>query len=421
MPNEIVVAGLTGAGVDTWALWIKIMAVGATATLSTLMLVFTVALYRHRDHEASVALHFSVANLCATAYVAGDIGVRVCLLDNDLRHVMIPYRLSLSAVVMSLASLFALHRVLASRVVSTRRLAAIYGTGAVISGLFWVDHPALIIASERYRITNVGVFADYGALAAPFYVACLAALVMVSVGMLRQAFRARGRLLWRMTMFGFAVFFLAGLHDMFRELGLELLPFSGLTMGCAVFQIGAFATMVLHYSHTLRERAHHDHQLRRLEDRVVRDALSGLFNRAYLEQRLDHLPPAAGGGLLFIDLDHFKGVNDRFGHDHGDRLIRAVADAIRRTVREQDIACRWGGDEFVVYLADADEAAARVVVERLLRAFRHLQLDSTPNLDVGASVGFAALRDEDWRATLQRADQALYQAKAEGRNRLAVG
>lgn len=421
MPNEIVVAGLAGSGVDTWALWVKIMAVGATATLSTLMLVFTITLYRNGDHEAPVALHFSMANLCATAYVAGDIGVRICLLAGTLDNVMIPYRVSLSAVPMALASLLALRQVLAHRATSRRRLLGTYLVGTLVASLLWVDSPALIIASERYRITPVGVFADYGALAAPFFLACLATLLALSVGMLRLAFQASGRLLRRMTLFGFAVFFCAGLHDTLRELGMELLPFSGLTLGCAVFQIGAFGTMVLHYSHTLRERAQHDHQLRRLEDRVIRDPLSGLFNRAHLEQRLDHLPPGVGGSLLFIDLDHFKGVNDRFGHDHGDQLIRAVADAIRGTVREQDIACRWGGDEFVVYLADADEAASRVVVERLLRAFRHLQLDGTPSLDVGASIGLATLRDEDWRTTLQRADQALYQAKAEGRNRLAVG
>ena len=108
MPNEIVVAGLTGAGVDTWALWGKIMAVGATATLSSLLVVFTVALYRNGDREAPVALHFSVANLCATVYVAGDIAVRICLLSGRLDAVMVPYRLSLSAIVLALASLIAL-------------------------------------------------------------------------------------------------------------------------------------------------------------------------------------------------------------------------------------------------------------------------------------------------------------------------
>ncbi|QJX02834.1 GGDEF domain-containing protein [Alcanivorax sp. IO_7] len=112
-------------------------------------------------------------------------------------------------------------------------------------------------------------------------------------------------------------------------------------------------------------------------------------------------------------------VNDRYGHERGDRLIRAVADGIRQTVREQDVACRWGGDEFVVHLSEAGSDAALAVAERLLRAFRHLD-PAAPGLEMSASVGFAQLTDGDWRATLRRADQALYQAKADGRNRLAI-
>ncbi|MBM1144491.1 GGDEF domain-containing protein [Alcanivorax sp. MM125-6] len=419
MPNEIVVAGLTGAGVDTWALWGKIMAVGATATLSSLLVVFTVALYRNGDREAPVALHFSVANLCATLYVAGDIAVRICLLSGRLDAVMVPYRLSLSAIVLALASLIALHRVLGDRAVPLRRLSPIYAVGLLLALLFWIDDPRLVIASDQYRVTPVGVFADYGVLAGPVYVACLATLVAVAWAMLRRARRAEGRLPWRMTVFGFTVFFLAGVHDTFRELGMELLPFSGLTLACAVFQIGAFAAMAMHYSKTLRERTYHDHQMRRLADKATRDPLSGLFNRAYMEQHLDRLPAEGAGGLLFIDLDHFKVVNDRYGHERGDRLIRAVADGIRQTVREQDVACRWGGDEFVVHLSEAGSDAALAVAERLLRAFRHLD-PAAPGLEMSASVGFAQLTDGDWRATLRRADQALYQAKADGRNRLAI-
>ncbi|QJX02835.1 GGDEF domain-containing protein [Alcanivorax sp. IO_7] len=271
----------------------KIMAVGATATLSSLLVVFTVALYRNGDREAPVALHFTVANLCATTYVAGDIAVRICLMENRLESVMVPYRVSLSAVILSLASLVALHQVLGDRRIPSRRLLPIYLLGALLAGLFWVDDPRLVIASDRYRVTPVGVFADYGVLAGPVYVACLATLVAVAWAMLRRARRAEGRLPWRMTVFGFTVFFLAGVHDTFRELGMELLPFSGLTLACAVFQIGAFAAMAMHYSKTLRERTYHDHQMRRLADKATRDPLSGLFNRAYMEQHLDRLPAEA--------------------------------------------------------------------------------------------------------------------------------
>ena len=418
MPYEIVVAGLSGAGVDTWALWAKIMGAGATVTLSALLTLFTWALYRHRDQAASAALHFTVANLCATTYVASDIAVRLCLLTDNLGAVMVPYRLSLSAVVLALASLIALYQVLGDRP-GGRRLAAIYMVGAALTGLIWLKHPWLVLASHDYRLTAVGVFADYGALAGPFYAVCLAVLAVVAAAMLRRAHQARGRVLWRMTVFGFSLFFAAGVHDAFRELGWEWLPFSTLASACVLFQFGAFAAMTMHYSRTLRERTHHNHQMRRLADKATRDPLSGLFNRAYLEQQLDQGAPWATGALLFIDLDHFKVVNDHFGHDRGDRLIQAVAEGIRATLRDHDIACRWGGDEFVVYLNDADQTAALAVAERLLRAFRHLD-QGAGGPDMSASVGVAVLTDGDWRLTLQRADQALLRAKAEGRNRLAV-
>ncbi len=227
MPYEIVVAGLSGAGVDTWALWAKIMGAGATVTLSALLTLFTWALYRHRDQAASAALHFTVANLCATTYVASDIAVRLCLLTDNLGAVMVPYRLSLSAVVLALASLIALYQVLGDRP-GGRRLAAIYMVGAALTGLIWLEHPWLVLASHDYRLTAVGVFADYGALAGPFYAVCLAVLAVVAVAMLRRAHQARGRVLWRMTVFGFSLFFAAGVHDAFRELGWEWLPFSTL-------------------------------------------------------------------------------------------------------------------------------------------------------------------------------------------------
>ncbi len=420
MPDRTPSEFLTGAGTDTWTLWLKIMATGATATLSTLMVVFTWALYRNRDREAPVALHFTIANMAATVYVSGDIAVRICLLEGTLESVMLPYRLSLAAVVIALAALICLQQVLRRRQIPGPRLAVVYAVGAGLAVLLWVRHPAMIIASDRFTTSDVGVFADYGSAATLFFVACLLLFAITAYRILRRAHRADGTLVWRMTVFGFSVFFLAGVHDTFRELGVELLPFSALTLGCALFQIGAFAAMAIHYSRTLHERTHHDHQLRRLADKATRDPLSGLFNRAYLENRLDSLAAAAKGGLLFVDLDHFKAVNDRFGHDHGDRLILAVAEQIRQSMRDEDIACRWGGDEFVIFLAEAGVTAAQPVADRLLRAFAAIQLPGAVGLDVSASMGFAELADGDWRITLQRADQALYRAKAGGRNRLAV-
>ncbi|WP_101675431.1 GGDEF domain-containing protein [Alloalcanivorax mobilis] len=418
MPDEIVATGLIAGGEDTWTLWVKIMATGATLAL-LLLAVFTLALYRHRDREAPVALHFTLANLFATAYVTGDIAVGIHLRQGQPDQVMLPYRLSLAAVVMALVAFICLQRVLRQRDTPAGPLLALYATGLLFSSLLWLRHPWLIIASDRFMVSGNGVFADYGTGAAPFFGVCLLLFAMASWRLLHRARRAGGVLVWRLTVFGFAIFFLAGVHDTLRELRVELLPFSALTLGCACFHLGAFAAMAIHYSRTLSERTQHSHQLQRLTDEANRDPLSGLFNRTYLENRLDHLG-GAGGGLLFIDLDHFKLVNDRFGHGHGDRLIRLVAERLRSTMREGDIACRWGGDEFVVYLAEAHSNSAPPIVARLLAAFATIELDGVTGIDIGASMGFAELTDVDWRDTLKRADEALYRAKSEGRNRLSI-
>lgn len=420
MPDHTPSAFLAGAGTDTLTLWLNIMATGAAAALLVLLSVFTLALYLYRDREAQAALHFTLANLFATMYITGDLVSRVGALMGDLDGVMPPYRLALGAVVMGLAALLCFHRVLRRRNEPRWRLAGIYTVGALLAGLIWVDHPALIIASDQATIRGTHVFADYGTAGAPFFAFCMVMVTAINWRMLRRARRAGGSLAWWLTVIGFALVFLTGVHDALRELGLEWLPMSTLTPGFVVFQLAALAAMVIHYSRTLSERTETDHQLRHLADKATRDPLSGLFNRAFLENHLDQLGHGARGGLLFIDLDHFKVVNDRFGHVRGDALLRAVAQRIDDTMRDGDIACRWGGDEFVVYLADANPDAADSIARRLLDAFQRITPGEQDLPPIGASMGFAELIDGDWRRTLRRADQALYEAKDQGRGGVAI-
>ena len=420
MPEHSASTFLAGAGTDTWTLWLNIMATGAAVALLLLLSVFTLALYLYRDREAPAALQFALANLCATVYIAGDLTSRIDAVTGDLDAVMTPYRVALSAVVMGLASLICMHRVLRRRHEPRWRLAAIYLAGALLASVLWVDHPALIIASNRPTIEGSQVFADYGAAGAPFFVLCMVAFSYTNWRMVRRARRTGGTLAWWLTVIGFVLVFLTGVHDTLREMGVELLPLSALTPGFVAFQVAALAAMVIHYSRTLSERTETDHQLRHLADKATRDPLSGLFNRAFLESHLDGLGPHARGGLLFIDLDHFKVVNDRFGHTRGDALLRAVAQRIDHTMRDGDIACRWGGDEFVVFLAEANPDAADSIARRLLEAFESIPAGDSEDLRIGASMGFAELTDDDWRRTLRRADQALYQAKDRGRGVVAI-
>jgi two-component system cell cycle response regulator len=161
---------------------------------------------------------------------------------------------------------------------------------------------------------------------------------------------------------------------------------------------------------------------------AITDALTGLFNRRYMESHLGTLiEQAAARGkplsTLVIDIDHFKAVNDTHGHDAGDDVLRDFALRIKRSIRGIDLACRYGGEEFVIVMPETDMAVAAMVAERLRR---RIAADPFPiqkgarHIPVTISIGIAALRgkDDTPAALLKRADQALYRAKRDGRNRV---
>ena len=126
--------------------------------------------------------------------------------------------------------------------------------------------------------------------------------------------------------------------------------------------------------------------------------------------------------VLVLDIDHFKAINDGYGHDAGDDVLREFAIRIRKSIRGIDLACRHGGEEFVVVMPHTDVTVATVVAERL----RH-RIASQPfaiergasQIDVTTSIGIAGLsRGDTAAAVIKRADQALYRAKRQGRNRV---
>jgi two-component system cell cycle response regulator len=126
--------------------------------------------------------------------------------------------------------------------------------------------------------------------------------------------------------------------------------------------------------------------------------------------------------VLVIDIDYFKAINDTYGHDAGDDVLRDFALRVRRSIRGIDLACRYGGEEFVVIMPETDMAVATVVAERLRR---RIAAEPFPiqhgagKVEVTISVGIATLGREDTAAAMiKRADQALYRAKRDGRNRV---
>jgi len=183
----------------------------------------------------------------------------------------------------------------------------------------------------------------------------------------------------------------------------------------------------------------------KLRDLALRDPLTGLRNRRYLEDFLgkeslrlqrswhpDSLAkgnPARNLGMIMLDLDHFKLVNDTHGHAAGDEVLRQVAAVVRQTIRKPDLAARWGGEEFVILALDVPRSLPLIAAERIRAAIEShpFRLASGDILRLTASLGYAHfpfltdLPDElGWEQVVQLADGALYRAKHSGRNR-AVG
>lgn len=177
--------------------------------------------------------------------------------------------------------------------------------------------------------------------------------------------------------------------------------------------------------------------LRRLRELGLTDSLTGLRNRRYFDEQLPLECARAqreGGVLacLFVDIDHFKAINDEYGHPAGDRVIREVAQRIASHVRPFDMLARYGGEEFVVLLTRLEFGAALEVAERIRAAVagRPVTVDEATDLAVSVSLGAAQCAvvhgtvcdaATAGHALVEAADQALLRAKQEGRNRVVVG
>lgn len=164
-----------------------------------------------------------------------------------------------------------------------------------------------------------------------------------------------------------------------------------------------------------------------LRNQSIRDPLTGLFNRRYLEEILTREVRRAvrseqSLGILMLDLDHFKKFNDTYGHDAGDAVLRETAAFLMRSVRCEDVVCRFGGEEFVVILPLANLKVTHARAERIRSKLRDLTVLHQGNLlgTITVSVGVAALPDHgtDPKSLLETADAALYRAKREGRDRV---
>ena len=162
-------------------------------------------------------------------------------------------------------------------------------------------------------------------------------------------------------------------------------------------------------------------------DLAPRDPLTGVYPKSELTDRLKAEVESArlcgtSVSLLVVDLDHFKSVNDAFGHTRGDEVLQEFAERLRSTIRSSDVAFRYGGDEFVLLLPDTEREQALTLAHRLLNAIHSPPFSGTPPLNISLSIGSATFPDdvEDADELFQRADAHLYEAKREGRGRVVA-
>jgi len=200
------------------------------------------------------------------------------------------------------------------------------------------------------------------------------------------------------------------------------------------FDLGAvdYVTKPLHPAE-LRARVRAALRMKRAQDLLTQraqvDALTGLRNRAYLDERLaeevaQSMRTERPLSLIMMDLDHFKSINDTYGHPFGDLVLQRIGDSLARSIRPCDVACRYGGEELAIILTDTPLAGAQSVAERIRAQIREMALSPRgKSIVVTASFGIAETLDvaagsRDLRASalLSAADLALYTAKREGRD-----
>lgn len=213
-------------------------------------------------------------------------------------------------------------------------------------------------------------------------------------------------------------------HGMSLSLSVEALQWLIFSLSCGGFAVTGTSINSLRNRLSGKNQELHD-ALEQVREMAIRDELTGLFNRRHILEILQQQKAIADSGdyafcVCYLDLDHFKAINDTYGHGVGDQVLRRFSKLMMESLRDADYCGRLGGEEFVLVLSNTEIEAAWQVCDRLRQRLQSTSFrDLAPSLTVTVSTGIAQFAlgsgiDE----TLGRADSCLYQAKSEGRNRV---
>jgi diguanylate cyclase (GGDEF)-like protein len=157
-----------------------------------------------------------------------------------------------------------------------------------------------------------------------------------------------------------------------------------------------------------------------LEKIATKDSLTDLYNRRKFHEAIElQLKKVSKGALIILDIDHFKRINDQYGHNVGDVVLKLLARKLLSNIRENDIVARWGGEEFLIFLSGSDIINATKIAERIRLAVS--ETDFTIKDQVTISLGVAMIQNYDQiNDAIKAADDALYKAKSTGRNKVEV-
>src|SRR5271157_228872 len=167
---------------------------------------------------------------------------------------------------------------------------------------------------------------------------------------------------------------------------------------------------------------------KRVSETVFFDSLTGIGDRRHIENRIrfaldDYKTSNVEFGVLFIDIDHFKDLNDSYGHLAGDKVLRFIAYTLRQNLRATDSCGRWGGEEFLALILDIDLEGVKVVADKIRRLIEQAKIqDDDRNLGVTISIGASVSHPDDTVETIiRRTDELMYKSKQNGRNRVTTG